>query len=351
MVERACESCGGTFSARPDHVAVGHARWCSRACYASGKRRPVELACVICGKPIVVPPSKAGRKYCSPSCRFEGQRTVPARACEMCGAAFTPATSGDDQRTCSPKCGALLRQRREVRACAMCGKTREVRASALAAGRGKYCSRRCYELGKRRRVELICVHCHKPFAVERSRAIGRKSCTWSCRYGGKLGPIGVDCKVCGKHFEVSRARAASGVVACGRACLTVWRRRHRPRRSCRQCRRMFYPGGGRVTAGGGLYCSRACVYLARAPRRFACRVCKTTIMAPAWRHRLYCSLRCTNRGRDCHRDPVLVARDARILELRSQGLKTPTIQRRLGDENPEWHTSAASVRQVISRAG
>src|SRR4051812_39367768 len=32
-VDRVCEQCGGTFSARPDKVAKGHSRFCGHPCF------------------------------------------------------------------------------------------------------------------------------------------------------------------------------------------------------------------------------------------------------------------------------------------------------------------------------
>jgi hypothetical protein len=88
--------------------------------------------------------------------------------------------------------------------------------------------------------------------------------------------------------------------------------------------------------------------LDRAPRSFRCRACKSIFLSRAWRRPRYCSIACSNRGRDRQRAPVLVARDGYILELHGQGLKSPQIQEALARRDPAWWATPALIRKVIS---
>lgn len=76
-IPRTCEQCGGSFDAWPSKVAVGRARFCSRACADAAKCNHTVLVCELCGKPVAQTPSQLARgwgRYCSTTCYHEAQR-------------------------------------------------------------------------------------------------------------------------------------------------------------------------------------------------------------------------------------------------------------------------------------
>jgi hypothetical protein len=171
-----------------------------------------------------------------------------------------------------------------------------------------YCSYACSGLARRRRVSLMCRRCGAEFSVIPSDARRRRYCSRACFY------------------------APRRLVTCGRT----------------GCRKQFSVYPSVLAQGAGKFCSRRCVRLAHAPRSFRCRSCKAGFKAPAWRAPRFCSLSCSNRGRERPPDPVLVARNERILELHARRLKSPKIQEELARENPAWWASTALIRKVIS---
>jgi endogenous inhibitor of DNA gyrase (YacG/DUF329 family) len=66
---RTCEMCGKGFYTPPSRVAIGHGRFCSKACMGRERDRRVEIACETCGTRFLINAYEVGRqRFCSPSC-------------------------------------------------------------------------------------------------------------------------------------------------------------------------------------------------------------------------------------------------------------------------------------------
>jgi hypothetical protein len=71
------------------------------------------------------------------------------------------------------------------RACQQCGKIVRAKLSEAARGRGKYCSKECYGLAKRRGQMEVCRHCgqaiYRPRAQRQRNQQGHYFCNDACR--------------------------------------------------------------------------------------------------------------------------------------------------------------------------
>lgn len=174
------------------------------------------------------------------------------KICVGCGNTFSVYPSNADHfNFCSLECKRANTPRR---ICAKCGKEFTVKQSVIESGRGRYCSKACWNT-RGNPQSRPCAICSKP--MQATVRDPRKYCSYECRNIGKLleNPY-YNCDACGKRFID---------------------RKHRDRRYCsRQC------------AGKGI----------EKPDSFVCETCGTTVSAPPWvakRHR-YCSRECFNRS-------------------------------------------------------
>ncbi len=320
-IERHCERCGRAFPFHPTPSAVAReaGRYCSRGCQHAARRvhqRPRELPCAVCGTPFLTSGRAASTRYCSKACA--GRARSEAVASPPCAQCRKPCPR-KRQRYCSRACAGLASRRRIARTCPVCGVGYEIFPSDVKAGVRLRCSMRCWGIAHRRRVEVRCQRagCDQTVTLARLAASRRRYCSRQC---------------------------------CGLA--------HRTgvEQVCRRdgCEQLLWVQPSQLAQGEGKYCSNACRTIAsrlRYPRvSVRCRGCRKRVTAPAWRKRLFCSNGCANRGRPRRRDPALVARDARILELAAHGLTSPMIAAQLA-QDPAWIVTPAGVRQVIRRAG
>src|SRR3989344_2956539 len=74
MTHVSCAVCGKEYYAKPWHLKIGWAKYCSRACTNIGVRKGKEVKCSICGKAIYRQPkdllrSKSEKYFCSKHCQ------------------------------------------------------------------------------------------------------------------------------------------------------------------------------------------------------------------------------------------------------------------------------------------
>lgn len=76
------------------------------------------------------------------------------------------------------------------RACQVCGKFFYATPSSIKAGLSKFCSRKCFGISTRTRIEVICQTCKIPFCTPPNRTrVGRgKFCSKACYYKNKKVP-------------------------------------------------------------------------------------------------------------------------------------------------------------------
>lgn len=106
-----------------------------------------------------------------------------------------------------------MRSKPIERVCEICGKHFFTRASNVAKGKGKLCSRKCaYEHRKqspRKRMTRICQRCGKEFPTVKRNA---KHCSVGCKWP----PLLKQCLNCGIEFRVSPS--ASDAKYCSKHC-------------------------------------------------------------------------------------------------------------------------------------
>jgi very-short-patch-repair endonuclease len=92
-------------------------------------------------------------------------------------------------------------------------------------GGGKFCSKKCADLGKRKRVKRICLSCGKEFEVIEclvKEGYG-KFCSGKCHAKYMRKRVRKVCEVCGKEFEVEKGRAEKGEGRfCSRECFVKY---------------------------------------------------------------------------------------------------------------------------------
>lgn len=112
---RTCEVCGKGFYTPPSRVAMGHGRFCSKACMGRERDRRVEIACETCGTRFLINAYEVGRqRFCSPSCAMRsrsGERGPRwkggeiEKRCVECGGAFIVRPyRTEEAKFCSRRC-------------------------------------------------------------------------------------------------------------------------------------------------------------------------------------------------------------------------------------------------------
>lgn len=388
--ERPCERCGASFRPTRSNLEAGKGLYCSPRCGYDARRRyerPESVTCAHCG--AIVPVKIRGTsgqipKYCDAAhywahvrerARERAQERDQAKAaaarqreieradarprCRQCGEKPAVGRAG----FCSRACAGRSLIRRQPVACAGCGATVLMKPSQVAKGR-RHCSWECRRKAwaatggrkhGRSQVERSCERCGGAFRVPPSRA-GQRFCTRACRFGADGGMRTIACLNCGAPRRVSSGRLRRGNGKyCSRACFGQANVSPVVERRCGRCQT---PMRLRPSEIDRRYCSPRCARLSmRKPRMLRCRVCGVSRSLRTWQRQRFCSLSCANRGRKRPRDPILVARNALILDLHAQGVKAPKIREALiadprcvpGPAGASWRMEPAAIRQVISR--
>lgn len=345
---RDCRHCAAPLKA-------GQQVYCSHRCHNDARRTAVERICRRCSKPFTVLLAairQGGGVYCTVACYRLAKATTPAVVvCEQCGTEKAWPGHSPPGRYCSQQCFGLASRKQVQVECQVCGKAFALHPYRLREGTGLYCSNACRHIGRRRTVQLDCARCGQRFASTPSEVrAGRRYCRRACFFiGSEVGERDITCQQCGGTRRVYASRAARGQKYCSMACYEQTWKPHRLSIRCAYCHTTFEVVLSR--RGKARFCSRRCFGLASRirTRTRTCRVCRERFTFRAWRRRRFCSHACANRGRPAATWEA--ARDRRILELRTEGLKAPAIGERLGAENSAWWTSAAAIRKVISRKG
>lgn len=157
-VKRVCLRCNEEFDASCFDVKRGYGNYCSRLCAARDQWAGCqdEMVCETCGESILVANSKIknGAKYCSPECyRMARMSTTEMVPCEVCG--------------------------KEIR----------VTRSKKRRGVGRFCSRKCFGIGKSgpnatnwkggKTPEKVLIRCRRDYAEWREMVFARDD--WACQ--------------------------------------------------------------------------------------------------------------------------------------------------------------------------
>lgn len=170
--------------------------------------------------------------------------------------------------------------------CEICGSLFEIHASEKLRGGGRFCSRKCTNVGNRGRLSkrwkerkpIKCVICGKEIEVtDTNIKKGKKYCSNKCRFQGSKSKVERTCQTCGKVFMAFPAEIRKGGAKyCSRECSNVAQSKKyfegRIERVCKWCGKVFYVKPSRagvertikrtIKSGGkiiyGQYCSKKC---------------------------------------------------------------------------------------------
>jgi len=153
-VDLTCDHCGGHYRRRLDRVRPEGPNHCSRACSTAAHRE--EHLCDVCGGPYVRPSCrvpKSGGSFCSHRCAIEAQRCRITLECPICHEEFQriPSLVRPGSNYCSKACADIGRRTLVSLRCEECD--REFTTRAGRAEKRRFCSRECFVVHGRRRME------------------------------------------------------------------------------------------------------------------------------------------------------------------------------------------------------
>lgn len=140
--------------------------------------------------------------------------------CKRCQKPFKTAPSEVAKgkgKYCSRECYNKARKNGIWLKCLVCGKAFRRTPSVMATRRATYCSRDCYNETRKRSVRK-CATCGKPFEARQDRG---KYCSIECVAVGHAGPRNIlECIVCHKMFSLPQRRGKPRF--CSKACQGKW---------------------------------------------------------------------------------------------------------------------------------
>jgi very-short-patch-repair endonuclease/endogenous inhibitor of DNA gyrase (YacG/DUF329 family) len=179
---------------------------------------------------------------------------------------------------CSRKCVGLYRKRRVKRVCLNCGKEFEVQMWLIKEGGGKFCSMECRkEYNERKRVKVKCLNCGKEFLVCGAVAKeGAKFCSKECYWEFQKKRVKVKCLNCGKEFETTES---SSKKFCSKKC---WSEYSKVEIKCLNCGKGFWRYRSEENRK---FCSRECYK--QFCQTFEYREKKSTKMKDLWQDSVF----------------------------------------------------------------
>jgi hypothetical protein len=206
--------------------------------------------------------------------------------------------------------------------CKQCGKEFQASPSLIKKGKGKYCSKKCYNLyinekgllvGKNNphynRMEIICKQCGKIFDVTQSQIKRGRGvyCSKECKC--KSYRVDCECQYCGKLFIAMKSTVDIGEAKyCSRKCHYEHRtesgaylgekspRYNQIERRCKYCGKNFNTHPSFIKDNGGKYCSRQCWIDAQGSIDYCCEICGKKYKRTQWEMKkgwhIYCSRSC-----------------------------------------------------------
>lgn len=178
--------------------------------------------------------------------------------------------------------------------CQQCGKEFKTVPARVKDGRGKFCSRKCYELSKRRIETRVCPVCGKTY--ETTPSDKRQRCSRECFYESRKTLIISKCETCGKEFEHHKARDARFCsVECHIEQQRIEADENKDTRTCPVCGREFRCKPSSPT----IHCSLRCASKSRRTAiKVNCAICgdaikiKPSQFARSKTGQFYCSREC-----------------------------------------------------------
>jgi hypothetical protein len=127
---------------------------------------PITKSCEQCARHY--PAKRQSSRFCCVSCRNANDRTAERRTaqCPACGECFEARKDhGRWAKFCSRACYSSECTKPTDKPCATCGAifTATKAHHSSEDGLRKYCSKTCQIEGRKKRLDLVCLQCSKPF--------------------------------------------------------------------------------------------------------------------------------------------------------------------------------------------
>ena len=154
--------------------------------------------------------------------------------------------------------------RKIERICPVCGKAFYVIPSVIKIGKGIYCSRECYNIGRNTQVERTCPICGKVFYTMPCKIRDGNGiyCSRECRVISTTTKVERTCPTCGTVFYASPGKIKIGCgIYCSLECSNIGRTT-KVERICSVCGKVFYVKPSKIKKGAGIYCSHKCKVIA-----------------------------------------------------------------------------------------
>ncbi len=172
--------------------------------------------------------------------------------CQVCSKDFqaTEYENRTGRKFCSRKCSQENRSKKVTLICQVC--SGEFKVSPVYAKRGaKFCSTECRN--KSMQIEKVCEICGKSRTVGK-RFSNSKYCSQECSHEAQKDKVQRICQQCNKQEYVQRAYALRPF--CNKKCMTEWQRQGRIQKACKVCGKEFKVSPSRKEVA--LYCSQNC---------------------------------------------------------------------------------------------
>ena len=135
------------------------------------------------------------------------------KKCEMCGEIFYIKCERNGRgKYCSRECFNKSRSSLKEKKCKLCGvKFFSIKKDKI------YCSKQCCNIGRRKRIIKTCVQCTKFFEIVKSDENDIKFCSKECR--SRSSKITKKCLVCNKFYEIIKSKNKRKY--CSKKCASI----------------------------------------------------------------------------------------------------------------------------------
>lgn len=140
------------------------------------------------------------------------------KACKQCGKEFEVYPCHKKHSFCSSDCRGKFYVERFKYTCIICGNIFHRAPSNCRGTKGKYCSKKCHDFG--RRIYRICPQCGISYYRLNKHPV---FCSNRCRIENIRKNQTRDCLVCGKSFRNGGAGKSKNTQFCSKSCAYVGR--------------------------------------------------------------------------------------------------------------------------------
>lgn len=218
--------------------------------------------------------------------------------CDYCGKLINKSPSQinrTEHHFCSKKCYNIYERNRVEVKCDNCGEITYQYPSTIKKNKHHFCSYRCASEYKKNRVRATCDYCKKNIKIIPSKYKRYKHhfCSKKCYNKYKEKKTKIRCNQCGKIFE----RCPSVICKtnfCSKNCRQLWRTKCKSVK-CKTCGKTIMKYLYELKKTKNYFCSRICASKGKNTRiEKKCEICNKTFKVSRYREKSakYCSQKC-----------------------------------------------------------